>query len=532
MSESTLQTTQAGAPSKMTHRQIILVFSGLMLGMLLAALDQTIVSTALWTIVKDIGGTQGLAHMSWVVTAYLLASTASTPLYGKLSDLYGRKPVYTVSIVVFLAGSVLSGLAQNMGQLIAFRAIQGLGGGGLMVLAFAIISDVVSPRERGRYQGYFGGVFALASVAGPLLGGFFTEHATILGQTGWRWIFYVNLPVGILALAVTSVVLKPPAHRRQEHRIDWLGAALMVAGVSALLLVTVWGGQEYAWTSATILGLAAAGIALLVTFVVVELRAAEPILPMRLFGNPVFTVANTIAFIVGFAMFGSLIYISLYLQLVNGASPTEAGLGLLPMMVGVLSASILSGRLISKLGRYKVFPILGTAVATVGMGLLGTLTTTTPGWRMGLYMLILGAGLGMVMQVLVLAVQNAVPRSQLGVATSASTFFRSMGGSFGTAVFGAILAGRLVANLPAGAAGAGGTPNPAMLARLPEPVQHAVIGAFVEATNTVFLIAAVVMAAAFVLTWFLQELRLREDTGPHLEEAGAAPIDRDEIIAA
>lgn len=514
--------------TRMTHRQILLVFSGLGLGMLLAALDQTIVSTALWRIVQDIGGEEGLQHMSWVVTAYLLTSTASTPLYGKISDLYGRKPVYMFAIAMFLLGSALAGLSQNMWQLIATRAVQGIGAGGLLALTFAIIGDVVSPRERGRYQGYFGAVFALASVAGPLLGGFFTDGHSLLGiETSWRWVFYINLPLGLVALFVTSAVLNIPVQRR-EHHIDFVGAGLLVAGVSALLLVTVWGGQEYPWTSPTILGLAAAGAVLLALFGWHEAREKEPILPLRLFRNSVFSVGNAISFLLGLAMFGGIIFLPMYMQIVQGASPTESGLRLLPLMAGVLTSSIGSGRLISRIGRYKVFPVVGTALTTLGMWLLTHLGTHTEAWRMGLYMFVLGAGMGLVMQVIVLAVQNAVSQWDMGVATSATTFFRSMGGAFGTAVFGAILSNRIAAYLPDGftAAGEGGTPNPALIAKLPPEGQALVSDAFVRALHMVFLAAAGAALLAFALSWLLKELPLRTFDQP---PAGEPVPDRDAV---
>jgi EmrB/QacA subfamily drug resistance transporter len=516
------------SPPKMTHRQILVVFSALGLGMLLAALDQTIVSTALWTIVKDIGGSKGLEHMSWVVTAYLLTSTASTPLYGKISDLYGRKRVYMFAITMFLLGSMLAGLSQNMWQLIGTRAVQGIGAGGLMALTFAIIGDVVSPRERGRYQGYFGGVFALASVAGPLLGGFFTDAHSLFGiHTSWRWVFYINLPLGLLALVVTSIVLNIPIERR-EHHVDFLGAALLVAGVSALLLVTVWGGQQYAWGSPTILGLLGGAIVLIALFGWHESRESEPIVPLRLFANRVVSVANGIGFIIGFAMFGAIIFLPLYLQIVDGATPTESGLRLLPFMAGILTTSITSGRLITRMGRYKVFPVAGTAVTALGMWLLSHLGVHTSAWVLGAYMFVLGMGLGMVMQVLVLAVQNAVSPRDMGVATSGTTFFRSMGGAFGTAVFGAILSNRIAAYLPHGAAaGGGGTPSPAQIKLLPPAMQHIVTDAYVRSLHVVFLSAAGVVFLAFILSWFLKELRLRGHGETHAEALAAAPTDRD-----
>jgi len=492
--------------------------SGLMLGVLLAALDQTILAMALPGIVGDFNA---LEHLSWVVTAYLLSSTASTPLYGKISDLYGRRPVFQFAIVVFLLGSILCGLSQTMGQLIAFRAVQGLGAGGLMVMAVTIIGDVISPRERGRYQGYFGGVFGLASVAGPLLGGYFTEQLT------WRWIFYVNVPVALAALVVTSIVLKMP-HTRRDHKIDYAGAALLVAAVSSLLLVTVWGGQTYAWTSANILGLTVAGVALTVAFGIREHYATEPILPLALFRNPVFSVANAVTFIVGLSMFGAIVYLPLYLQVVKGNTPTVSGL-LLPLMAGILVASIGSGRVITRVGRLKIFPIVGTALMTVSLLLLSRLQVDTSLWVISADMVLLGLGLGCVMQVLVLAVQNAVDRRDLGVATSSTAFFRTLGGAFGTALFGAVLTARLhywePRLLPAGAqdrlpAGSGDSlfNDPDAIKSLPGAIHDAVLEMFVRSISTVYLVAVPVTFTGFVLTLFLREQRLR---GPG--EAGGPP---------
>jgi EmrB/QacA subfamily drug resistance transporter len=495
-----------------THRQIMVVLGGLMTGMLLAALDQTIVATALPTIVGDLGG---LNHLSWVVTAYLLTSTVTTPLYGKISDLYGRRPVFQFAIVVFLIGSALSGLSQNMAELIAFRGIQGLGAGGLMTLAMTIIGDVVPPRERGRYQGYMGAVFALASVIGPLLGGFFVDNLS------WRWVFYVNLPVGAVALVVTSAVLDIP-HRRVSHSIDYLGTVLLVAGVSSVLLSLTWGGTEYPWGSAVIIGLAAVGMLILGTFIAVERRAAEPVLPLRLFSDRVFAVASATMFIVGLAMFGGIIYLPLFMQVVIGLSATNSGLLLLPLVLGIIITAVISGRVISRTGRYKAFPVAGMMVMTLGMYLLSTMGTTTTRVGSSVYMVVLGLGLGMVMQVLVLAVQNSVDRRDLGTATGAATFMRSMGGSFGVAIFGAVLSNRLASNLhqllptglPPGLSSSRLTGSPATILGLPPSVRSLVVEAFARSIHTVFLAAVPLALAGFLLTLTLPEVPLRAGQAP------------------
>jgi len=491
-----------------TGRHLATVFGALMLGMFLAALDQTIVSTALPTIVGDLGGLQ---HLSWVVTSYLLASTASTPLYGKLGDMYGRKPVFLAAILIFLAGSMLAGLSQSMGELIAFRGLQGVGAGGLMVGAQAIIADIVPPRERGRYMGLIGSVFAVASVAGPLLGGFFVEAIS------WRWVFYVNMPIGALAVAVVALRLhlRTPA---QRHAIDWLGAALLTAGVSALILVTTWGGTEYGWGSPTIVGLAVAGVVLLGLFVVRERRAEEPIIPPHLFASGVFRVASSLGFVIGLAMFGAIIFIPLFLQLVYGVSPTSSGLRMIPLMAGLLTASIASGRVITRIGRYKPFPIAGTAITTVGLFLLSRLEVDTPPALASVYMLVVGVGIGLVMQVLVLAVQNCSPSGDIGVATSTATFFRSMGGSLGVALFGAIFASRLateMASLPGEVARrlpAGINIRPEQVHALPGPVREQFLVGFVNALQPVFLVGAALTAVAFALSWLLREVPLRTST--------------------
>ena len=489
----------------LSGRALVPVFGALMLGMFLAALDQTIVSTALPTIVGDLGG---LNHLSWVVTSYLLASTASTPLYGKLGDMYGRKPVFLAAILIFLAGSMLAGLSQSMGQLIAFRALQGAGAGGLMVGAQAIIADIVPPRERGKYMGLIGSVFAVASVIGPLLGGFLVETIS------WRWIFYVNLPIGVLAVLVVSLRLHldtPP----RRHTIDFLGAGLLTAGVTALILVTTWGGSEYDWGSGVIVGLAVAGIALIGAFIWQERRAPEPLIPLSLFRSSIFRVATAMGFFIGVAMFGAIIFIPLFLQLVYGVSPTSSGLRMLPLMAGLLTASILSGRAITRVGRYKAFPIAGTAVTSLGMFLLSRLEVDTAPWLASVYMLVLGVGIGLVMQVIVLVVQNDAPSRDVGVATSTATFFRSMGGSLGVAVFGAIFASRLASELtalPAAAAArlSGGVSiRPDEVHALPPAVRHEFLLAFVDALQPVFLFGAAIAAVTFVLAWLLEEVPLR-----------------------
>jgi EmrB/QacA subfamily drug resistance transporter len=521
-----------GAAAAEPRRSILVVFVGLMLVLLMAALDQTIVSTALPTIVGDLGG---LSHISWVVTAYLLAQTAVTPVYGKLGDLYGRKVVLQIALVVFLIGSALCGLAQSLTELILFRALQGLGGGGLMVGTMAAIGDVVPPRERGRYQGVFGAVFGLASVIGPLLGGFFTSTLS------WRWIFYVNLPIGVIAFGVLAATL--PARRTETHqRIDYLGAALLAAGLSTLVLLTTLGGTSYGWGSPLIVLLGVATVVLLVVFVLVERRAPEPVLPPRLFGNRVFSVTSAIGLVVGFALFGSVTYLPLFLQVVGGASPTGSGLQILPLMGGLLITSIASGQIISRTGVYKPFPIAGTAVMVIGLLLLSTMSASTGRLEASAFMFVLGLGLGMVMQVLVLAVQNAVDYQDLGVATSGATLFRSIGGSVGTAVLGSIFSNRLsselAASLPAGASRALGSGsargNPAAIAKLPPAIHHVYLTAFANALGTVFAVAAGIAAVAFLLSWLLQQRPLRESVAASsgIGESFAIPKQTDSLAEA
>jgi EmrB/QacA subfamily drug resistance transporter len=523
------------APKSLTHKEILFVLSGLMVGMLLAALDQTIVSTALKSIVEDF---DGLAHYTWVVTAYLLTSTASTPLYGKISDLYGRRPVFQFAIITFLIGSFAAGAATSMEQLIAFRAVQGLGAGGLMSLTFVIIGDIVSPRERGKYQGYFGAVWGLSSVAGPLLGGYFSDHAQILGVTGWRWIFYINLPFGIAALILTSIFLHIPKVKR-EHSIDYLGALLLVSGVSSLLLgISVYGPQDGWGTSKTLLSITAA-IVLILLFIFQESRAKEPILPLTLFKNHTFSVTSIMAFIIGAGMFGAIIMLPLYFQIVKGDSATSAGLKLIPFMIGIVTMSIVSGKLITKRGHYKRFPIIGLALMTIGLAMLATLTETTSFWKLAIYAILIGAGLGLSMQTIVIALQNSVEFRDLGVATSANTFFRSIGATMGVALFGTVYASRLAHNLPIEveklrvsnpAALVGATPekfealkdNTAVLQTFAPELQAGIINAFVNSFQVVFLTSVPITIIGFFIAFMLRETPLRTGVGHQAAKEEAA----------
>jgi EmrB/QacA subfamily drug resistance transporter len=505
-----------------THREIMVILGGLMTGLLLAALDQTIVSTALKSIVEDF---DGLNHYTWVVTAYLLTSTASTPLYGKISDIYGRRIVFQFAIVTFLIGSFLAGASQNMTQLIATRALQGLGAGGLMALTFVIIGDIVPPRERGRYQGYFGAVWGLSSVAGPLLGGFFSDHATILGITGWRWIFYINLPFGIAALLITSAVLHIPKVKR-DHKIDYLGALLMVTGtVSILLTVSIY-GPEHGWLDPRTISYFVAGLVLVGLFIYWESKAQEPILPLELFKNHTFTLTSILGAVIGAGMFGAIVMLPLYLQVVKGASATEAGLKLIPLMLGIVSTSIFSGKAISKSGKYKKFPVMGTTLMTIGILLMVTLTRETPFWQLSIFSILVGAGLGLSMQTIVIALQNSVDFKDMGVATSSNTFFRSLGSVFGTALFGSILTNRVTHYLQSGftelaatnpSAVSGFDPeklkqlssNTAVLKDLPVLVQNTALDAFVNSFHVVFLAAAPVTALGIIFALMLREVPLR-----------------------
>ena len=473
-----------------------------MLVLFLASLDQTIVSTSLLTIVGDLGG---ISHLSWVVTAYLLTATVSGPLYGKLGDLYGRKRVLQAAIVIFLTGSVLCGLSQSMVELIGFRALQGLGAGGLMVVTLAVVGDIIPPRERGKYQGYFGAVFGVSTVLGPLLGGFFVDNLS------WRWIFYVNLPVGAIALTVIAVTFhsRETTHR---HAMDYLGAALLAASLGSIVLFTSLGGTTWPWSSPKIIALIVASVILVPAFVWQENRSTEPILPLSLFRNHTFALTSAIGFIIGFALFGAITFMPLYLQVTKGSTPMRSGLQLTPLMAGLLVTSITSGQLISKLGRYRFFPIAGTAIMAFAMVLLSQLHADTPVWVAAIYMLILGLGLGMVMQVLVLAVQNAINPRMMGVATSGSTLFRQIGGSIGVALFGTIFASRLRVELAHRLPPGTHVPkaiNPAQIKKLPPAAHAAFADAFSAALHPVFLMAAGVSIFAFALTWLLREVPLR-----------------------
>ncbi|MEU6300537.1 MFS transporter [Streptomyces erythrochromogenes] len=526
---------KSGPAGEHNSREVLVPIGALLLGLLIAALDQTIVSTALPTIVSDLGG---MAHLSWVVTAYMLAATAATPLWGKLGDQYGRKRLFQYAIVLFLIGSALCGLAQDMPQLIGFRALQGLGGGGLIVLSMAIVGDIVPPRERGRYQGLFGGVFGATSVLGPLLGGLFVDNLS------WRWVFYINLPIGLVALVVIAAALHIPA-RSAKHTIDYLGTFLIACVATCLVLVASL-GATWGWGSARIIGVAVLGVVLLAAFLLVERRAAEPVLPLKLFRIRTFSLCSAISFVVGFAMFGAMVYLPTFLQVVQGVSPTMSGVHMLPMVIGMLISSTASGQIVSRTGRWKVFPIAGTGVTAIGLLLLHQLHRTSSTWEMSVYFFVFGAGLGLVMQVLVLVVQNAVSYADLGVATSGATFFRSIGASFGVAIFGTVFTNQLDDKLAASLAGVtlpadAGIPqleaDPRAISALPADLRPRVLDAYATAITDVFLYAVPVVLVAFVLACFLKEDKLRASvTAPDVTETLASnPVQRssrDEVARA
>ncbi|HEX2313454.1 MAG TPA: MDR family MFS transporter [Thermomonospora sp.] len=516
---------EAGTPQ---GRELYAILGVLLLAMFLGALDQTIVATALPTVVSELHGT---AHLSWVVTAYMLASTAILPLWGKLGDQYGRKHLFMLAIAIFLVGSALCGLAQSMLQLIMFRALQGLGGAGLMTLSMAIVGDVVPPRERGRYQGLFGANFAASNVLGPLVGGFFVD------QLSWRWVFYVNLPLGVVALAVIALVL-PARQQRRRHQVDYWGMALLSAATVCVVLVTTWGGYRYAWDSPVIVGLCVAALAAGVAWYRVERRAAEPVLPLHLFRTQTFAVSAAIGFVVGFAMFGALIYLPLFLQVVHGVSPTMSGLHLLPMVGGALLGSIGSGRLITHFGRYKIYPVAGMATTALAFVLLSRMDRTTGALTMNLYLLVLGVGLGLVVQVIIVAAQNAAPYEDLGAATSGVTYFRSIGGSVGVSVFGSVFSERLAhgisriaerGGLPPGFDPRAAGESPGMMDRLAPALRVQFLDVYSEAVQFVFRWAAPVAVLGFALALFLREVPLRgeAESEPDLGEGlGAAPTFR------
>ncbi|MFE6051157.1 MDR family MFS transporter [Kitasatospora sp. NPDC056446] len=488
-------------------REIRLVMVGLVVTMLLAMLDNLIVGTAMPTIVGDLGGAE---HLSWVVTAYTLATAASTPIWGKLGDMYGRKGTFLTSIVIFLVGSALSGLSQNMNELIGFRAVQGLGAGGLMVGVMSIMGALVPPRDRGKYQGMFAAVMALATIGGPLVGGFITDHLS------WHWTFYINLPLGVVALAVVVVTLKLPKVR-STAKIDYAGAVLLTTGITSLVLITTWGGQQYPWGSKQILGLAALAAASLIAFCYVEQRVEEPMLPLSLFKNLNFTLVSIIGFVVGFVMFGSTVFLPLYQQIVQGASATNSGLLLMPMMFGMLVVSLVVGQAVTKTGKYRIYPIIGTLVMTAGMVLLSTMGTTTSSFTSACWMVVLGAGMGFLMQITMLVAQNSVELKDMGVASSTATLFRTIGGSFGVALFGALFNNRVADTMKeklGEQAGAGGVKDPgqmspAALRTLPENIQDAYHHAVSNGMHTVFLWGAGVAVIAIAAAVFLREVPLR-----------------------
>ncbi len=560
---STATPEVAESPAGLTHQQIRTILIGLMAGMLLAALDQTIVSTSIRVIADDL---QGLSAMAWVTTAYLITSTVTTPLYGKLSDIYGRRPMFITAISIFIAGSLLCTFATSMYELAAFRAVQGIGAGGLFSMALAILADIVPPRERAKYQGYFLAVFGMSSVIGPLVGGFFAGADTIFGVTGWRWVFLINVPIGAIALVIVAITLHIP-HIRTDHRIDWWGAAALVLGIVPLLIVAEQ-GRIWGWTSAGVLGLIALGIIGVIAFVMIEFRMKdEALIPMRLFTSRVFSIGLSVNVLIGLGMFGALSTLPLYLQLVKGATPTESGLLLIPMMIGIMGGSVLSGQLTARTGKYKIFPVIGTALLAIAFFAMLTVTVDSPYWLLDLFFLAIGLGLGLCMQTLLIAVQNTVPAKDMGVATSSATFFRQLGGTLGVAVFLSLLFNSLPDKVQGALQSAGTTPEfqsaVAAAAADPNSPSHATaqsliaaaqgdagaaagIGdalstdssflntldpniarpfqiGYVDSTHLVYIIGGIIMALAFVLVIAMKELPLRTKSAltERLEEQAA-----------
>ncbi|MEU0571905.1 MDR family MFS transporter [Nonomuraea sp. NPDC005983] len=494
----------------------MVVLPGLMLAMVLAMLDNMIVGTAMPRIVAELGG---LTHLSWVVTAYVLGTTVSTPIWGKIGDLYGRKNIFLISIVIFMVGSMLCGMAGSvllggedggMAELIAFRAIQGLGAGGLMVNVMAIIGDLVPPRERGQYQGIMAGVMSLAMIAGPLVGGLITDNFD------WRWAFYVNLPVGAIALVLLWLKLDLPKHQ-SKVRIDWWGAGLLTVSITAMVLITTWGGNQYTWGSWQILSLAALAVVTLVLFLLVERRAIEPIIPLQLFRNRNFTLISAIGFLLGFAMFGAINFLPLFQQTVQGASATNSGLLLLPMMGAAMVVSLFVGRAITATGKYKIYPVIGGVGMAIGMWLLSTMGVQTPSWQTGVYIAVLGLGMGFLMQTTMLIAQNSVEQKDLGVSSSAATFFRSIGGSFGVSLFGAIfnnhflseLTGRFGAETAEKVAKGGGRMDPSALAQMPPQLRTGLLESLSASISGVFWWAIAFAVVVPLLAAFIKEIPLR-----------------------